>query len=314
MLMGISWKYWLLIIGVSTLTIRTLLDTEFGKGTLLYIAIPFAISLALAFFTKVNEGTTVWKQYLNHMRGVTIIFLATSVILFEGFICMLMFMPIYYLIASLTFLFRWLSRDKSDDSLDNIFKVSAFPVLILLLVSEGMIPATAVERTSSATFVAETSQSIAELQANMAAPITFSSDRHWFLQLFPLPDSVQAGSLAEGDVHYMNFTYKRWIWTNIHEGQMDVTISKVTPEHIQTKITRNDSYLSNYMEIDGTDVRFTPRADGGTRVALTVRYERLLDPAWYFGPMQNLAAKQSAKQFLRDIIFRHPVEEVQLGT
>ncbi len=303
----------LLIIGVSTLTIRALLDSDFGKGTLLYIAIPFVISLALAFFTKVSDGTTVWKQYLNHMRLVTIIFLATSVILFEGFICMLMFMPIYYLIVSLTFLFRWLSRDKSDDSLDNIFKVSAFPVLILLLVSEGMIPATTVERTSTATFVADSPLSITELQTNMAAPISFSSDRHWFLRLFPLPDSVEAGSLGEGDVHHMNFTYKRWVWTNTHKGQMDVTITKVTPQHIQTKITRNDSYLNNYMEIDGTDVRFTPLAGGGTRVALTVRYERLLDPAWYFGPMQNLAAKQSAKQFLRDIIFRHPVQEVEHG-
>ncbi len=313
-MMGISWKYLLLIVGISTLTIRTLLDSEFGKGTLLYIAIPFAISVALAFFTKVSDGTTIRKQYVNHMRLMTIIFLATSVILFEGFVCMLMFMPIYYLIASLTFLFRWLSRDKSDDSLDNIFKVSAFPVLVLLLVSEGMIPATTVERASTATFVAESPLSIAKLQANMAAPITFSSGRHWFLRLFPLPDSVQAGSLNEGDVHHMAFTYKRWIWTNTHKGQMDVTIAKVTPEHIQTKITRNDSYLNSYMEIDGTDVRFTPLANGGTRVALTVRYERLLDPAWYFGPMQNLAAKQSAKQFLRDIIFRHPVTEVQNGT
>lgn len=95
---------------------------------------------------------------------------------------------------------------------------------------------------------------------------------------------------------------------------MHVRIDKVSPDHIRTSITRNDSYLANYMRIDGTDIRFTPLESGGTRVALSVRYDRLLDPAWYFGPVQHHAAKQSAKLFLSDIIMRHAVEEVDDGS
>ncbi|MEO9463518.1 MAG: hypothetical protein ABJ242_12380 [Marinomonas sp.] len=42
--MGMSWKVLLLIIGVATLTLRALLDSEFATTTLVYIAVPFAIS------------------------------------------------------------------------------------------------------------------------------------------------------------------------------------------------------------------------------------------------------------------------------
>lgn len=315
--MKVSWKILLLIIGIASLTIRTLLDSEFGQGTLLYILVPFVISLALAFFTKGSEKTAILPRYLSHLRIATIIFLATSIVLFEGFVCVLMFMPIYYFFVSIGFFFTWLTRDRDTDeegkSLDNIFRVSVVPILMLMLVSEGMTPFTTVERQSSATYVAESPLSVAELQANMAKPITFNSERHLLLQLFPMPDAVAAGSLNTGDIHKVYFTYRRWFFANIHKGQMHVRIAKVSPEHIRTEITRNDSYLANYMEIDGTDVRFQPLSNGGTRVALTVRYERLLDPAWYFGPMQQVAAKQSAKQFLRDIIFRHPVEEITDG-
>jgi hypothetical protein len=43
---------------------------------------------------------------------------------------------------------------------------------------------------------------------------------------------------------------------------------------------------------------------GRTRIALTVKYHRLLDPAWYFGPMQQLAAEQSARYLVDNIIVR----------
>ena len=318
--MELTWKVLLAIVGVATLTLRTLLDSEFGTTTLVYILVPFLISLALAFFTRFSKRRNFLSRYLNHLRLATIVFFATSVILFEGFICVLMFMPIYYLFVSLGFLFAWLLRDKSKDGIEgedtnynNVFKVSAIPVLVLLLVSEGLFSATTVPRSGTATFVADSPLTIAQLQANMAKPIAFESERNWFLKLFPMPERIKAGTLNAGDVHELGFTYRRWVFTNTQRGEMHVKIDKVSPEHIRTSIIRNDSYLNNYMRIDGTDVRFTPKPSGGTRVALTVRYDRLLDPAWYFGPMQHHASKQSAKLFLSDIIMRHPVTEVSDG-
>lgn len=59
------------------------------------------------------------------------------------------------------------------------------------------------------------------------------------------------------------------------------------------------------MSIDGTQVDFTPLPDGRTKVALTVHYERALDPAWYFGPMQRFAVEQSAQYLIEQVIARN---------
>jgi hypothetical protein len=299
----------LFIIGASALLIRTLLDSEFGKGTLLYLLVPFAISISLTIFTRKSSRPGRGWDYLNHLRFATIIFFATSALLFEGFICVLMFMPIYYGVVTIGYLFAW-ALDRANERGGNNLNAYALPALVLLLASEGLLPSTTVPRDRTATYVTYTSQSIAALKSNMAAPISFPAERYWFLKMFPLPDRIEAGTLGVGDVHKLHFTYKKWFFANFSEGEMQIRIAAVEPRHIRTEIVGNTSYLSHYMKIDGTDVRFTPLSSGQTRVSLTVKYHRLLDPAWYFGPMQQLAAEQSALYLAETIIIRRTRPEV----
>jgi hypothetical protein len=292
----------LFVIGTAMLIIRALLDSQFGGGTLLYLLVPFGLSVMLYFLTRPSQKQGRGWSYLNHLRLATIIFFATSALLLEGFICVLMFMPIYYGGVTLGYLFGWFFDERIDYR--DTFKVAAIPVFVMMLASEGLLPSTTVPRDRTATYVTVTDQDIAALKRNMAAPINFPQERYWFLKIFPLPDRVVAGSLGVGDMHHLHFTYKKWFFANYSQGQMDVRIAAVEPRHIRTEIVRNTSYLSHYMRIDGTDVRFTPLADGRTRIALTVKYRRLLDPAWYFGPMQQLAAEQSARYLVEAIIVR----------
>lgn len=297
----------LFVIGGAALTIRAILDSEFRNSTLLYLLVPFAVSIALYLartppqLEEDEDEISLARGYGRHMRDATIVFLATSALLFEGFICILFFMPIYYLIVTVGFIFNSFADRGSGGGGAAAFGI---PALVLLLAGEGLFDATTVPRYREATHVAIVDAGIAELKANMARPIAFEAERHWFLSVFPLPTRIQAGSLAAGDVHRLRFVYKRWFFANIHEGDMAIRIEEVGPERIRTRIVENDSYLSHYMRIDGTEVRFRDLGGGRTRVALTVKYHRLLDPAWYFGPMQQLAAEQSAKYLIDTIIAR----------
>jgi len=294
----------LLIIGASALVIRFILESDFRTGTLLYIAVPFAISVALYVFTRKVRGKGLWWDYLNHMLIATIIFLATSGVLMEGFLCVLMFMPIYYIFVTFGYLVSWMfsRRGKNDP---NQMRVYILPALVFVLASEGLLPSTTLPREQTATYSAITDLSVAELKANMAAPILFSTKRNWFLKLFPIPDEVQAGTLVAGDVHNLHFTYKRWVFGNFQHGDMDIKIAAVEPLYVRTEILHNSSYFSHYAQVHGTDVHFTPLAGGQTQVSLTVRYRRLLDPAWYFGPMQDYAVSQSAKYLVENVIVRN---------
>ena len=194
------------------------------------------------------------------------------------------------------FIFAWLFRDRSSHK-------SVSLLLIIVLISiEGLTPQTSFVRHKEATYITTTYQNISQLKANMASEIIMPKQKDLFLRLFPLPDKIKAGSLAQGDIHNLHFTYKKWFFTNLSTGEMDVLISKVGEKHIQTRIIKNTAYMSHYANIKGTDVYFTPLDNGKTKISLTVKYERLLDPYWYFGPLQQLAAEQSAKYLVENII------------
>jgi hypothetical protein len=293
-------------IGVATLSIRAILDSEFRNSTLLYLLVPFCVSILLHAVTPSNdiEGVSVGRRLGRHLRDATIVMLGSSALLFEGFICVLFFMPIYYLIVLIGFTFSALAdRGGGDDDGPRV-GAYAIPLGVLLLSAEGLSEPTTIERYREATHVAVVQASVAQLQANMARPIAFPKDRGWYLSIFPLPHSVEAGTLKAGDVHRLHFEYRRWFFANIHRGEMHLRIAEVSPRRIRTQIVRDDSYLSHYMRVKCTEVHFTELGGGRTRVALTVKYRRLLDPYWYFGPLQQAAAQRSAEYLIRSIIAR----------
>ncbi|HEU0097335.1 MAG TPA: hypothetical protein VFQ67_01040 [Allosphingosinicella sp.] len=284
----------------ATLTTRAVLDSSFRNSTLLYLLIPFGISILLTLTVPPVEGDSPAQRYGRHMRIATIVMLGSSALLFEGFLCVLFFMPIYYIMVSIGFAFSSLAdRDGGGHA-----GAYAIPVVVALLAAEGLTGPTTVPRYNEATYTQVLPGSIESLQANMARPIRFEARRHWFLWLFPMPTRIQAGTLRRGDVHRLHFVYKRWFFANIQQGDMAIRIAEVSPSRIRTEIVQNDSYLSHYMKIDGTEVRFRDVGGGRTQVSLTVKYHRLLDPAWYFGPMEQLAARQSARYLIDTIIAR----------
>jgi hypothetical protein len=293
--------YIFFIIGAATLTARAIFDTSFRHSTLIYLLIPFAISIALHLAIPVGEGESPWQRYGRHMRAATIVMLASSALLFEGFVCVLFFAPIYYLMVTIGFLFSWLADRPGGGGHAGAY---AIPLVVVLLTVEGLTGPTTVPRYNEATYTDILPGSVETLQANMARPIRFEADRHWFLWLFPMPTRIQSGTLGVGDVHRLHFVYKKWFFANIESGDLAIRIAEVSPTRIRTEIVENNSYLSHYMHIDGTEVRFRDVGGGRTQVSLTVKYHRLLDPAWYFGPMEELAARQSARYLIDTIIAR----------
>lgn len=237
------------------------------------------------------------------MRDATIVMLGTSALLFEGFLCVLMFMPIYYLVVSLGFVLDVIRKTAGDRKRDKL-KVSFIPLLVGVLAIEGLSPSTSFERQHQVTRTVIVDASIEQLKSNMALPIDLPKKRETFLSIFPLPVDVQAGSLTPGDVHQLKFIYKKWFFTNIDEGDFHLRIDEVRDDYVSTSVVLNTSYLSKYLKVEGTEVQFEELTGGQTAVSLTVHYERLLDPAWYFSPMQRLAIEQSSGYLIDAVIAR----------
>jgi len=244
------WAYLLFTVGVFSFLIRLILDSNFANSAVLYVAIPFLVSFAIFQFTDRPKSARLWMRYLAHLRDATIIMLATSVVLFEGFICVLMFMPIYYLIVTIGFGAEALFK-KNEQGKRNKLNASILPLVIALLAIEGLSPSTSFERQNQVTRTVVVNASIDQLKANMASEINLSARRHWFLSIFPLPVDVQAGTLNPRDIHKLDFIYKRWFFTNIDRGEFHLRIDEVSEDRVKTSVTRNTSYLAKYLNIQG---------------------------------------------------------------
>ncbi|WP_282607753.1 hypothetical protein [Pelagibius sp. Alg239-R121] len=298
-----KWIYLIYLIGAATLTARGLLLSGFANSSLLYLGLPFVISLMLHHFIGYSKNQSALGRYLNHLRNATVVMLGSSALLFEGFICVLMFMPIYYLAITIGFVYADYNerRDRRRKSRVGVYAV---PLIVMVLSLEGVVPTTSLPRLNAVTHVAVVETDIRQLKENMARPIRFDAPRNWFLSIFPLPVDIRAGSLASGDVHELDFVYKRWFFTNLHRGRLRLLIEHVGERDIRTRVIENTSYLANYLEVQGTEIRFTDLGEGLTEIALTISYRRLLDPAWYFGPLQRFAMEENARYFVENIIAR----------
>jgi hypothetical protein len=292
--------YILLIIGVTSLLIRALISYDFDRTALLYVGIPFFVALALLYVVQKPEQPSLHKYYGHVVMWSLIVMLGTSIILFEGFVCVVMFMPIYFGILLLMYLFQVLA-ERLHSSNKGKHYVHVLPVLIFMSAFEGVIPSASFEREYSVTRELVVVASITEIQRQLAQPMQLNVERNWLLSLFPMPTNIQAGTLSTGDVHRVDFIYHRWFVTNTHKGHMKLELTSVEQNHIRTTFLEDTSYIGNYLNLKGTEIRFTPVQDGNTKVTLTIHYHRFLDPAWYFGPVQEYAIGQTAALLLNEL-------------
>lgn len=299
-----AWLRFLLIIGLFFLITRAILDSSFRHSALLYVLVPYCVAVVIYLFMPQPQGRYRWQRFARHMFSAIIVMLATSALLFEGFICVLMFMPIYIFFAILGFAFA--PKELPSKNTADIFRISAMPIVIVVLSLEGVNASVSMERENSITRSHIVNLSPAQIHTNLAKPIHLDADRPVFLSLFPLPSHVEAGSLNAGDIHKAHFKYKRWglDGVNVKTGQTWLKLASVSPHHVKTEVIKDTSYFAHYLTIHGTDIRLTPIDDKTTRVDLTIHYRRELDPAWYFGPLQKLAIRQSSDYLIEHVIAR----------
>jgi len=291
------------MIAVASLVVRGLLEYDFHQTALLYVGVPFVISLFL-ILARSSSDSANWKQrYLNGLIDAFIIMLGSSVVLFEGFLCVAMFIPIYLIVILLVFVIDYLSRRAASKRSRKI-NITVLPLLIIFSSFEGVSPDYSFERDEQVSVTRVVHLSVADIKKNLHQPIELQKSRPWFLHLFPMPYSVKAGSLTPGDVHEIYFRYHRWFFTNTHEGTMLLQISSVEENRIKTKFLQDTSYFSNYLSLKGTEILLDKIDKNNTRVTLKVDFERTLDPYWYFAPIERYGVTKTAEYLITEVIAR----------
>ncbi len=300
------WIRYLFILGVATMITRLVLDSRFATTSFFYCLVPYVIGALLYWLVPQPKGWTKAKRIGRHLLATIIVMLASSAILFEGFICVIMAAPIYIFFALLAIS---ISPDRADPDRfkkSDVFRASFVPLVVIIISVEGLTDTTSFPREEVITRTHILELTPKEIHANLARPVHLDAKRSAFLSIFPLPERVDAPKFAQGETHKAFFTYRRWGFTNVQKGETHLYMKTVKPLLVETVVTQDTSYFSHYLTVHGTKIEMTPQADGTTQVSLTIRYRRTLDPAWYFGPMQRRAIGESADYLLENIIGKAP--------
>lgn len=281
------------------LTIAALLyiifaHTKFYNSAALYMGIPLAIALSISFF---DTGKSI-KSVTT--KTITIALLLSSLVFQEGYICIIMSAPIFYLIG---FLIAY-PIDHARQKKTKISRKQAALVAttIALLSLEGATDLTTFNREHSVTVKHIVAASPTQVRAQLAKTPQFDQNKPFFLKIFPYPADISGSGLNVGDTRRAHFVAYKKIWWNKVEGELVFRVTESKKDYIRFDVIKDNSYISHYLTWQPTIIKLKEIAQNKTEVTCTLYYKRLLDPIWYFGPMQYYAVKLTAQELLEHVL------------
>jgi hypothetical protein len=282
--------YGVLVLGLAGAVFTFLQRHYLYDSAALYIGLPLLLALGMSLTpeTKSARGAT--------LKGITVALLLSAILLQEGTICILFASPIFYGVGAsvATFVDYARAKKKKDTKLLSVAAIA----VVALLATEGTTPLTTFNRDNTVSVTKILNANRDQVLAKLASPNSLGQEKPLFLSIFPYPVTAAPLGLNIGDKTKISFTYVKHIWWTKVSGDLVLQTTQSTPKNISFTVVSDDSYLSHYLKWQSSDITLVPIDDHHTKVTWQLSYKRILDPAWYFAPMQNYAAHLAAEDLI----------------
>ena len=245
----------------------------FWESGVYFILIPGSMA-ALLSIAPLRAGRTSYGV----ARGTTIAILASAILLREGFICVLMALP---LIIPIIALVTWAARPDGRSRYSLLV-----PLLLVGASAEGIafeLPKN-VEVTEVRVIDATPDQLNESLDGRAELP-----EIEPLLFALPLPapvDFVGEGSDL-GDRRIVEFEM----------GRLVLEVTQRTNDSITWSIAENTTPLAGWMTLHDVRMFWTP-TDAGLELHMTITFDRELAPAFYFDPLERWGVGEMAEVLL----------------
>lgn len=173
------------------------------------------------------------------------------------------------------------------------FRLMVLPALVLMSL-EGVTGLLSFPRDEVVTVSREVALAPAAACAQLArGPRFVLSELPSFLKLgFPAPHRIDGGGLETGDKWLIHFAGGEG-----KPGDLSAEVVESGPDHIRVARVADTSHIAHWLDWKDAAWKIEPSGNG-SRVTLTMRYRRLLDPAWYFKPIERYGVKKAGEYFL----------------
>jgi hypothetical protein len=277
-------------VALASVAYRLLFTRELQQTAALFVGIPALLAIVVVFAVSPRSATGV------ACKAVTLGLLVSLLFLGEGFLCVAMSAPIFYLIAIAIATIADRAHRRNEKRATTLFSC----VLLLATVPmslEGVTDFTTLNRDESVAaskIVRGSPQAVAHA---MFEPPRFDRVRPFYLRAgFPSPVSTRIERESDETrwVIQVRGGEMRLDGMEPRTGDLVLKLEESRPGLVRWRAVSDSSHMTHFLTWREIIVRWEAVDADTTSVTWTLRYRRGLDPAWYFGPMERYAARLAA--------------------
>jgi hypothetical protein len=276
---------WMVVVFVVAFTAsaalyKLLIHEKLGHTSAMFLGIPAVLGILIALTPKAKTVTG------GIVKGITLALLIVAPLVGEGYLCILMASPLFYLVGC--------GIGAVIDARRKARGVTAscIALVMLPLCLEGIVPQLTWKRAQTV----EVSQIVNAPALDVEAALAQSPDVHaklpTFLRIgFPRPLEAHGQGLEEGAMRSIHFAGAE----GDPPGDLTMRVRERRPGYARFETVSDASKLTQWVRWNSSEVRWQAIDARHTRVTWRVNFERQLDPAWYFTPCERLAVHEAAK-------------------
>jgi len=293
-----QWWVVCLVIALSAGAIlyRVLVEHHLGQTAAMFIGIPALLAILLAFTPKAKSLTG------GILKGITLFLLIVAPLLGEGYLCILIASPLFYLVGAAIGIimdsYRHRKRNKTT--------LSCIALLMLPLSLEGIVPQLTVDREQTVEATVIVAASAQAVEAALAQSPNLGTPLPRLLRIgFPRPLTAYGGGLNVGAMRTIHFAGAE----GDPPGDLVSRVTQHSPGFVRVDTLGDTTKLTQWLEWQSSEVTWRAIDAQHTSVSWRIRFERRLDPAWYFTSWERVAVRQAAEYMIQANATPHPEQQ-----
>jgi len=280
------WKLIILILSLTAFSVgyRLIAMHHLEQTSLMFIGLPALLAVILAVTPKAKSTIG------GIMRGITLALLLSGVLLGEGFICIVMAAPLFYMVGGIVgALVDW-DRRRSRNPARSLVLLLLLPMSV-----EGVSPVMSFGRGESVQVSQVVDAPAAAVEQTLAEVPRTDVGLPFYLRMgFPRPAWATGSGLDVGAMRTIHFAGGEG-----HPGDLVLRVEESRPGYVRYAAVSDHSKIAHWLAWRTSEIAWAPVDAQHTRVTWTLDFERKLDPAWYFGPWERYAARLAAQGLIR---------------
>lgn len=258
---------------------KLLMHEQLGHSAAMFLGIPAVLAILLAIAPRAKTATG------GILKGITLALLVVAPLLGEGYLCILVASPLFYIVGIVVGLAMDRQRRKRDATL------SCIVLFLLPMCFEGVVPQLTFNRAQSVEVQTVVAASADEIEHALTRSPNVDTPLPAALRIgFPRPLAAWGEGLTFGDTRTIHFAGAE----GDPPGDLVMRVTERRPGYARFETVSDQSKLTQWVRWTSSEVAWTALDEGHTTVTWRISFTRQLDPSWYFTPWERAAVKEAA--------------------